>query len=444
LNFRTLSTRSNSSHGDLRFLTYIGPIALFVGSMVLWQLVLQPLHQLWRAQFWVSAECTITKSEAERKQFSKSSNYRPSITYRYLANNAEQVSERYDFFEASGNINWAQRIAAAYPVGTRQPCYYDPARPHEAVLVREVSDSWFWIRPLVAVVFMTAGVLMLRAGLASTRAKKSATEAGANPPVAISPNDRQPSNELQNLANQSARQPANPGLSTADGDSVQGGNARTDLVIVPTPYPERYNWQPFAGPQQLAPTITRTGAVLGTGFAALFWNGLISFFVWGIIDDQAWFMLLFLTPFILVGLGLIGGFFYTLLALFNPRVQIALSEGAPETGETIDIAWEVLGRTSRIREFQITAIGEEQATYTRGTDTVTEKHPFQTLEICRLTNPEEIRFGTATLQIPFDAMHSHSGNRNKISWSLKVHGKIPLFPDIWEQYEFRVLPRGVR
>jgi hypothetical protein len=184
--------------------------------------------------------------------------------------------------------------------------------------------------------------------------------------------------------------------------------------------------------------------VLGTGFAALFWNGILSFFVWEMFEGRSWFMLLFLLPFLLVGFGLICFFFYSLLGLFNPVVKIALSEGAIQLGETADLAWEVQGRVSRITEFRILAVGEEQATYTRGTDRITDTDIFQSLELCRLTSAEEIRFGTAQLSIPVDTMHSHEGTRNKLVWKLQVQGRIPWFPDIKEEYEFRVLPQGVR
>jgi hypothetical protein len=54
-----------------------------------------------------------------------------------------------------------------------------------------------------------------------------------------------------------------------------------------------------------------------------------------------------------------------------------------------------------------------------------------------------MQFGTATLSIPGDSMHSHSGNKNKILWKLTVQGKISYFPDVHEEFEFRVIPRGI-
>lgn len=436
MNQRALSSDSKSNRHSLRVLILFGPLFLFAGGLLLWQLVLQPLQLLWRSQAWVATECTITESAAERERFSKNSAFRPKLSYRYQVNGVEHNATRYDFFEASGGWKWAEGVANAYPVGSRHTCYYDPASPQEAVLRREMTAAGFWVRPLVAAIFMAAGAFMFRAGLASRPAMSRESAPTAEASLA------EPAPALSTTGPIVRQLSTNP---SASGDPARlGSRSPSELTAEPSPYAARADWQRFAGPQQLAPTVTRTAAVIGTLLAALFWNGLLSFFIWGIIDDKAWFMLLFLTPFILIGLVLIGAFFYCLLSLFNPRVKIALSEGAPETGETIDVAWEVNGQVTRIREFSIVAVGEEQATYTRGTNTVTDKHPFQALEVCRLVNPEEIRFGTATVQIPLETMHTHSGNRNKIVWSLKVQGKIPLFPDVNEQYEFRVLPRGAR
>jgi len=75
----------------------------------------------------------------------------------------------------------------------------------------------------------------------------------------------------------------------------------------------------------LAPKYSARAKFIGIVIFAVIWNGIISIFVvnalggllhggWSLIE------LLFLLPFLAVGLGLIGGAIYLFLAMFN-RVQ---------------------------------------------------------------------------------------------------------------------------
>ncbi len=68
------------------------------------------------------------------------------------------------------------------------------------------------------------------------------------------------------------------------------------------------------------------GKLIGMILIAAFWNGIVSVFLWQIVlsfrrGDPEWFLCLFMTPFVLVGLGLMAGVVYFLLALANPRPQ---------------------------------------------------------------------------------------------------------------------------
>lgn len=47
--------------------------------------------------------------------------------------------------------------------------------------------------------------------------------------------------------------------------------------------------------------------VAGLTFVLLFWNGIVSVFVWQLVKDFQWFLALFLVPFVAVGLGILGG-----------------------------------------------------------------------------------------------------------------------------------------
>ena len=202
--------------------------------------------------------------------------------------------------------------------------------------------------------------------------------------------------------------------------------------------------QKWDQPQKLKPGQSRLTAFLVISLFAMFWNGMIGSAIYGGIEDFGrggdWFFLLFMIPFALVGLGLIGIAMYLLGSLFNPAVEIALSKGAVSRGELVDIAWQLSGRTSSIQSLKVTVEGEESATYQSGTDTTTDRNVFCTIPVADANAPKEIEFGSASVPIPANTMHTFSAERNNIKWRIVVHGKIPYWPNLKETFEFRVKP----
>jgi len=154
-------------------------------------------------------------------------------------------------------------------------------------------------------------------------------------------------------------------------------------------------------------------------FFTLFWNGLVGSFVFGIFNDFGqgadWFSILFMVPFVLVGLLLLGFVFYLLGGLFNPTVEIALSTGAVQRGELVDVAWQLSGRTSSIKSLKVIPVADANSL-------------------------EEIEFGSEAIPIPANTMHTFLSDRNSIKWRIVVHGKIPYWPNIKETFDFRVKP----
>ena len=185
-----------------------------------------------------------------------------------------------------------------------------------------------------------------------------------------------------------------------------------------------------------------TNLILVTLFA-LFWNGIVSVFVAALFSDFQIVLALFLTPFVLVGLGLIGAVVYTFLALFNPRIEVRVDPGAMPLGSTVALEWNVLGNTARIARFRIWLIGKESATYRRGTDTVTDDSTFEKIPILEATNPADMRMGAVQFAVPEFTVPTFEADNNKIQWYIKVHGDIHRWPDIDEEYEVTVLPLPV-
>src|SRR5262249_27861668 len=104
----------------------------------------------------------------------------------------------------------------------------------------------------------------------------------------------------------------------------------------------------------LKPAVSPQLKVFGLLLFALFWNGIVSVFVFKVIDGfrtghPEWGLTLFISVFVAVGLGLIGAVIYQFLALFNARPRLTLTPGTPALGDNIDLTWQLTGRTSSVR-----------------------------------------------------------------------------------------------
>jgi hypothetical protein len=153
-----------------------------------------------------------------------------------------------------------------------------------------------------------------------------------------------------------------------------------------------------------------------------------------------WTLTIFMIPFVLVGLALLGGVVYTALALANPRPCLTLTPGCPRLGAELRVEWRLSGRVSRIHHLRIVLRGREEATYQRGTDTVTDKKTFAVYDLVDTSNDWEIGRGVASVTVPEDTMHSFEATHNKIVWTLAVKGEIQRWPDVDDAFPITILP----
>jgi hypothetical protein len=203
------------------------------------------------------------------------------------------------------------------------------------------------------------------------------------------------------------------------------------------------------GPATLRASASPFGKFVVTLIFALFWNGIVSVFVAEAVqgfarDRPDWFLTLFLIPFVLVGAGLVLAAGWAMLALFNPRVVLTVSTARAPLGKTIEVAWDLAGRARSVRRLRLTLEGREEATYQRGTNTVTDTSVFATIEIAQAADAFAIATGRAAVTVPADSMHTFEATHNKVLWRLKVHGEIRLWPDIDNEYAIVVLPAGAK
>jgi hypothetical protein len=286
-------------------------------------------------------------------------------------------------------------VVEQYEAATNPVCYVNPNNPSEAVLKRGFHAK------LLLALFPLPFLLIGIGGLAATLRGKIVTDKATTPWIAQRP----------------AR--ASDGLTT--------------LRVADD------------GREALKPQFSAKAKFIGVTVIAVFWNGVISIFAAGITNgfrhgDPSWFGLLFLLPFVAVGLGLIGGVAYQFLAMFNPRPTLELSSSIIPLGGAAALTWSFSGQASRISEFTVTLRGVEEARYRKGTSTYTDRNTFYEVELYKTADPNEIASGQVGFVLPPDTMHSFEAENNKILWSLDIHGSIRRWPDVKESFKITVTP----
>jgi hypothetical protein len=199
------------------------------------------------------------------------------------------------------------------------------------------------------------------------------------------------------------------------------------------------------GPAQLE---TRGGPLTRFLFAVvfcLFWNGIVSVFVtiavrrW-LSGSPEWFLMLFLVPFVAIGLGMVGFAIHAGLATLNPKPVLEVSRRVVPTGESFDLSWHLTKRADRLRRLALNLELWEKATYRRGTNTHTEEKELLVIPIAELEGVDIGTRGSAEVTIPSDAMHSFAAPSNEFYWVIHAHGDISRWPDIDSKHELTVIP----
>jgi heme/copper-type cytochrome/quinol oxidase subunit 2 len=376
-------------------------IFLLVGLGVFYAMFLRPVAKILDARGWIETPCVVVSSQVRSHDSDDGTTYSVDILYTYTVNGREYKSNRYHFLSGSSSgYQGKAEIVNRHPPGTRTVCYVNPNDPTNAVLERGfTNDLWFGLMPLLFVAVGGGGVYF------TLRAARRAQ--------VISP-------EMKWLPKK-----------------VRYGAGRTAPSSVPR--------DGSTGPVVLKSAATPMAKLLVTFFIAAFWNGIVSVFVFQAVESwqkgrPEWFLTLFLIPFVLAGLVMIGAIGYFFLALFNPRATLTVNASAVPLGGTLELQWRVTGRVEVVKRLRIYLEGREEATYRRGTSTCTDKEAFATVELADATAHYDIRAGQHKVTLPADTMHSFESDNNKIVWTLRVHGEIERWPDLKEEFPVVVLP----
>lgn len=376
----------------------IGIFALFtiVGLGMFYVLTIRTSLLVLSARNWPAVTGTVLSSQVRSHHGNHGSTYSIDVLYAYRVNGSEYRANRYDFMGGSSSgYAGKQAIIRHYPPGTQVICFVDPTDPTQAVLVRGFTP--LMLLGLLPLLFVGVGVL----GLISLRRKTSALSM-----VSVS---------------------SGAGFLSSGNvvPQVDENSANAALVLKPASSP--------------------LVKFLGIACVALFWNGIVSVFLVVLFQSGKsghfqWFLGLFLVPFVLIGLGMMGAVGYFFLSIFNPRPRITVIPGNPRLGDSVRLEWELSGRTEVLKNLRLSVTGQEQATYSRGTQTSTDRNVFADIEVTRLSSTREMVSGSAQVSIPADSMHSFSSQHNKIAWSIRVKGGIARWPDLNEEFGLTVLP----
>ncbi|MEO1994762.1 MAG: DUF3592 domain-containing protein [Planctomycetaceae bacterium] len=384
-------------------------IFLLTGSVFLYMMTIVPLWGVLSSGDWVATPCEIVNSAVERRRGGDGPVFVWDLKYRYTFAGIEYPGDQYNFivFDNSSASKQKHSRARQYLRGSQHVCYVDPHNPQNAVLSREFSSEMWWgLFPLPFVAIGAGGLVYVvvqgRKRKAGSTTQRQATENMFPRP-----------------------QPAAP-----ESDEWTVVPAATD-----------------SGPIVLQPQTTPLKKFLFILGFATFWNGLVSVFVYHTYQSWAagnpqWFLVVFLIPFVLIGLGFIVAIPYTFLAIFIPRPILELSRSDIPLGESAELSWRFEGNTSSIQRLEILIECQEQATYRRGTDTHTDEASLLKQTLIDTRFDPEIDAGKVTIEVPRDAMHTFDAPDNKIVWSIVVQGEIGLSPDVLTTHSFPVTPHA--
>lgn len=420
----------------------VGLIFALIGFGVLGGAISGTFNVL-KVQSWTETPCEILTASMDESDGDDGTSYRADFTFEYKVDGAKFVGDRDRVIKFFGGRKAAKHQLASLPVGTEAVCNVNPEDPADAVLDASFPGWFLGILSVFGLIFGGVGSAVAYASYRTLRADKQkqaemlggagsvSTLAGADDYFQTDVIDRDDDPERRATTTMAAGSLAN----------VRGRGG-------PTVHPADVEDRTADVPQRLKAQSSRLGTLVAVTLIALFWNGIVSVFLWGVISDgpgglMTWGVGLFLVPFVLIGLVLIAGVVHSFISLFNPKISVALSSGAVARNGDIDIAWEVSGGIRSIDRLRISVVGTEWARYRRGTDTIVDESTFEIVPVVSTDQAEEISFGSGTVTIPAETMHTMEQTNNKINWAVVVSGSIAWWPNVTGNYPFRVTPHVI-
>jgi len=383
------------------FVVMGGGIMALMGARVL---------NVFTAGSWRAVPATVVSSRVRSHSSGEGTTYSVDVLYHYEINGREYRANRYGFMRGSSSgYDGKRAVVNRFPPGARVTAFVNPSDPADAVLERGFTPDMLFL--LIPGVFLAIGLVGL---VYSIRRAARLREEGRR-----------------------------FGIDSDASSTVPAGGSRFRSSRTYTP---RRSLPDDGSPVALSPRQSPGLKLLGVTIAALFWNGIISIFLYKVVTgwksghgDAC--LTAFMLPFVAIGIALVVAAVHTLLALFNPRPVLVLGGGGLSLGASTELRWSFTGKVERVHQFVIRLEGREEATYRQGTDTRTDKSTFFSADLVDTTSPAEIANGKTAVQFSADSMHSFESANNKIIWVLTVHGHIRHWADVKEEYVLSVAPR---
>ncbi len=377
---KVISAGASRVKGGWAAIAFFAVFAI-AGLGILLGVFLRPAMQIVDSRGWEAFPCRVEFSRVGVHRGDDSTSYSVDVLYSYEFGGRLFRSSRYGHLNMSSSGYSAKRdLVRKLGPGTEGTCYVDPDEPETAVMDRSLQPIMFLaLLPLAFLLIGATGV-------------------------------RYQWGKLQRR--------------TAGG----------------IPMPEFR-----AGPVSLEPKLGKWGKLFAAIIFASFWNGIVGVAVYKIIEDWQrgrpdWFVILFMTPFVLVGLGAIAAIFYCLLALLNPRPVLTLSQGVLQPGSSVTLEWALKGNSSSVRRLKIALKGSEEVTERRGKNSRTTKEAFFEEEVFESGDGALMERGSATVRVPRGAMHSFECGSTKVLWTFHVTGAVDRWPDIDAEFPVAVFP----
>ncbi|MCF7957072.1 MAG: DUF3592 domain-containing protein [Phycisphaerae bacterium] len=373
-----------------------------VGLGVLFPFFIIPLSNIINARSWQETPCKIISTNLRSHSDDDGTTYSIDILYEYQFNNQTYRSNRYSFSTGSSSGSKGKRaVIKSYRTAKNPTCYVNPDAPSQAVLNREMT--WSLLFGLIPLVFLIVGITGIYYTLRKSKTNSKSSQAPQWHPA-----------------------------------SSKAGSQNPDYSLIPH--------QPHT--ITLKPDSSKVKNILGVTFFALFWNGIISVFLFEVVEgfsnnDPDWFLTIFMIPFVLVGIGSIIGVCYSILTLFNAKPILTLTPGRIPIGTAGELSWIINGRVDSVQNLTITLNGREEVTYRQGTSTRTDKSTFYDMELFSTNSSSEMYTGQVGFLIPQETMHSFEADNNKIIWSIMIKGDIKRWPDIDSKFTINVLPAEI-
>lgn len=377
----------------------------------------------WRInQHFLATDCTVLGKGLARRTSPTdrrgASTWQPCLRVRYEV--AGQPMESWSTPSRSTTTSDRGRAIAAlsaWKLGDTVPGWYDPAAPATVVLERGYN-WWMWLLTL-----LLPGALISFGGMGLARAIRrwGRSEERCAVPSRFS--------EMLDPLAAGPRQAADhPGVPACD-DLI---NSPGTVLAYRLPIESPENW-----------------TLLGFGLFAFLWNAILAVLGVGAGIDLLggkvdWLLLALLVPFAVVGIASLALFIRRgLLATAVGPTQLEISAQPLRPGGRYEVML-AQGGSGTFESLRLTLTLEEQATFTQGTDTRTDRTTVWARDI-RTWGDLQLAPGARfeareSFTIPADAMHSFASEHNAVRWSIAVHGQPAGWPAFVRTFPLVVFP----